>query len=216
MRTDQNWRELQASTTVLLCMLSFGEPATAQIKGTATYRERIAVPAGAVFEATLEDVSRADAPADVIGRARIEKPGNVPIRFEIQYDSSQIVQSRRYVVRARILSSGKGFFTTDQSYPVLTQGGGEEVSLLLRRASGSGTAGPGGKALGSRPATFTGDLPCADCAGIRHQLELFLDTTFFRRMEYPGKGDSAKTDGLGPWAVSRTRTGSSRGWEPLR
>lgn len=32
------------------------------ITGTATYRERIALPANAVFEATLEDVSRADVP----------------------------------------------------------------------------------------------------------------------------------------------------------
>ena len=36
------------------------------IEGTATYRERMALPKGAVFEATLEDVSRADAPAVVV------------------------------------------------------------------------------------------------------------------------------------------------------
>jgi copper homeostasis protein (lipoprotein) len=186
-------------------MLAAFEPAAAQVKGTATYRERIAMPTGAVFEATLEDISKADAPADVIGRARIEKPGNVPIRFEIQYDSSRIVQSHRYVVRGRILVDGKPWFVTDQSYPVLTQGRGKEVSLLLRRASGSGTPGPGSQALGMLPATFTGDLPCADCPGIRHQLELFPDTTFFLRMEYLGKGDSAKYDDIGIWAVSRNR-----------
>ena len=55
-------------------------PASAQetkmVTGTATYRERIALPPDAVFEATLEDVSRQDAPAVIIGRARMEKPGN--------------------------------------------------------------------------------------------------------------------------------------------
>ena len=117
--------------------------------------------------------------------------------------TSRIAQSHRYVVRARILSGGKPFFTTDQRYPVLTQGGGKEVSLLMRRASGAGTPGPGGQALGALPATFIGDLPCADCAGIRHQLQLFPDTTFFLRMEYLGKGDSAKYDDIGMWAVSR-------------
>ena len=60
------------------------------IKGTATYRERIALPPDAVLEATLEDVSKADAPAEVIGRARVENPGNPPIRFEIPYDTSRI------------------------------------------------------------------------------------------------------------------------------
>src|SRR6188768_2941949 len=38
------------------------------VRGTATYREKIAMPSDAVFEATLEDVSRADAPAEVISR----------------------------------------------------------------------------------------------------------------------------------------------------
>src|SRR5262245_32467865 len=142
-------RGLDASALLLLCLLAPTESASAQIKGTATYRERIAMPADAVFEATLEDVSKADAPADVIGRARIEQPGNVPIRFEIPYDTSRIVQSHRYVVRGRILSGGKPFFITDQSYPVLTQGRGKEVSLQLRRASGSGSTSPGAAALGT-------------------------------------------------------------------
>src|SRR5262245_3978487 len=118
-------RALETSALLLFCLLARSELATAQIKGSATYRERIAMPADAVFEATLEDVSKADAPAEVIGRAHIDKPGNVPIRFEIPYDTSRIVHSRRYVVRARILSGGKPFFITDQSYPVLTQGHGK-------------------------------------------------------------------------------------------
>jgi len=39
--------------------------AGASISGTAAYRERMLLPPGAVFEATLENVSRADAPAEV-------------------------------------------------------------------------------------------------------------------------------------------------------
>jgi putative lipoprotein len=41
--------------------------AAASVRGSAFYRERIALPPGAVFEASLEDVSRADAPAEVLG-----------------------------------------------------------------------------------------------------------------------------------------------------
>jgi putative lipoprotein len=36
------------------------------IQGTATYRERMALPPSAVFEATLEDVSRADDASETI------------------------------------------------------------------------------------------------------------------------------------------------------
>ena len=106
-----------------------------QIRGTATYRERMALPPNAVFEATLEDVSKADAPAEVIGRARIEHPRNPPIAFEITYDPSTISSSHRYAVRAVILVEGEMLFTTDQHYPVLTEGRGKRVKLLLRRAS---------------------------------------------------------------------------------
>ncbi|HEY7473655.1 MAG TPA: YbaY family lipoprotein, partial [Vicinamibacterales bacterium] len=49
------------------------------IKGTATYRERMALPPGAVFEAALEDVSRADAKAETVAQTRVPSPGNPPI-----------------------------------------------------------------------------------------------------------------------------------------
>ena len=126
---------------VLVCLISLEGLVSGQVKGTATYRERMAMPPDAVFEATLEDVSKADAKAEVIGQARIEQPGNPPIRFEITYDPSRIVSSHRYAVRARILVGGKLFFTTDQHYPVLTGGKGNEVALLLRRVGSSGGRG---------------------------------------------------------------------------
>jgi uncharacterized lipoprotein YbaY len=99
---------------------SMVEKAAGKVKGTATYRERVALPPNAIFEAILQDVSRADAPAVVIGRARIAHPGNPPIPFEITYDRSLVDPSHHYDVRARILMDGKLLFTTDKSYTVLT------------------------------------------------------------------------------------------------
>jgi putative lipoprotein len=106
------------------------------VKGTATYRERIAMPPDAVFEATLEDVSRADAPAEVVSRTRIASPGNVPIAFEIPYDPARIVSGRRYAVRARILVNERPFFATDQSYPVTPGAGTAPLQLLLKQGGG--------------------------------------------------------------------------------
>jgi len=83
--------------------ISGTESAPGRVKGTATYREGMAVPPNAVFEATLEDVSRADPPPEVIAGARIEHPANPLIPFEINYDPSRINPSSRYAVRARIL-----------------------------------------------------------------------------------------------------------------
>ena len=105
------------------------------VRGSATYRERMAMPADAVFEATLEDVSRADAPAEVVSRTRIASPGNPPIPFEISYDPARIVEGRRYVVRARVLVNEQPIFTTDQSYAVTPGAGTRPLELLLKRAS---------------------------------------------------------------------------------
>jgi putative lipoprotein len=110
--------------------------APARVTGTATYKERVALPPNAVFEATLEDVSKADAKSEVLGRARIENPGDPPIAFEIAYDPARIEPRRRYVVRARVLVGDRLFFTTDQAYPALTGGQGSEVALVMRRTSG--------------------------------------------------------------------------------
>ncbi len=54
--------------------------AEAKVTVTASFRERIALAPGAVFVATLEDVSRADAKAEVLGEVRIDDAGNPPYR----------------------------------------------------------------------------------------------------------------------------------------
>ena len=107
------------------------------VRGTATYREKIAMPSDAVFEATLEDVSRADAPAEVISRIRVPSPGNPPIAFEIGYDPARIIQGNRYAVRARVLVKDQLFFATEQSYPVTPGAGTSPLQLLLKRPSAS-------------------------------------------------------------------------------
>jgi len=48
----------------------------------------MALPSGAVLEATRQDVSRADAPAVVIGRTRVENPGNPPIKLEASLENT--------------------------------------------------------------------------------------------------------------------------------
>lgn len=127
-------------------------PAVAQsIHGTATYRERIALPPSAAFEATLEDVSRADAPGDVLARTRLSPAGNPPIRFEIAVDLARIRPDRRYAVRARIMDGDRLMFTSDASHPVLTQGHGTTVAIVLRRAGARPSAPPGLSAPGMSP-----------------------------------------------------------------
>jgi putative lipoprotein len=134
----------------------------AAITGTATYRERMLLPEGAVLEATLEDVSRADAPATVIGRARVESPGSPPIRFSIAYDPAAIEPRHRYVVRARVTVGERLLFTTDTVHPVLGPGGPTHVDLALKRVGASSPEpGPEREGLGplvAPPPTATAAL----------------------------------------------------------
>jgi putative lipoprotein len=103
------------------------------VTGTAAYRERIALPPDAVLEVSLEDVSRADAPADLIGRATVDPAGQVPIPFSISYDPARIDPSHRYSVRARITRQGELLFTSTTFHPVLTHGAPSEVAVALQK-----------------------------------------------------------------------------------
>jgi uncharacterized lipoprotein YbaY len=138
----------QVALAVFVSLLA-GRAAAQTIQGTATYRERMALPARAVFEATLEHVSRADAPSETIASLRLTAPGNPPIAFTIAYEPSKILDNHSYVVRATILDDGKLLFTTDTATPVITRGRPTTVSLLIRRV-GTGQAAPP-KAAGDRP-----------------------------------------------------------------
>lgn len=129
-------RGFRAFALCLACAPAARGPAPAHVEGTATYREHLALPPGAVLEATLEDVSKPDTWGAVVGSARVARPGTPPIRFAIPYDPSLIDAKHQYAVRARILVRGRLVFVTDGSYPVLTGGRGNEVDLVLRRAGG--------------------------------------------------------------------------------
>lgn len=105
---------------------------TRYLTGTASFRERIALPPQAVFEATLIDVSRAGAAAQVLGRERVQPVAGPVIPFRIAYDAAAIDPRLRYSVRATITVDNQLWFTTDQAAPVLTQGGAHKATLRMR------------------------------------------------------------------------------------
>jgi copper homeostasis protein (lipoprotein) len=189
-------------TVTLLLALGNSTVVAQVIKGTALFKERIALPPKAVFEATLEDISRADAPAEILESARLEPAGQPPFRFEISYDGNRIQPSRSYAVRARVTHEGRLLYTTDRIYPVLTRGHGNSVEMVRRSVSAQRVPlKPSGSPLGELPATFSGQLPCADCEGIRRHLDLLPDQTFQLRLTYLGKPQEKSVDDIGRWRV---------------
>lgn len=104
----------------------------AMVRGAVAYRERIALPPDPVVEVRLSDVSRQDVAAPVIAEITVLPEGRqVPILFELRYDSAKIDPNRTYALRATIRSAGRMMFTTTTAYHVITQGNPRQVNLLL-------------------------------------------------------------------------------------
>ncbi|MFO1305761.1 MAG: META domain-containing protein [Burkholderiales bacterium] len=101
------------------------------VSGTATFRERIALPPGATFEAVIEDTSRADAPAMVLGRFGPVPAGSPPFAFRIEYDDAAIMPGQRYGVRASVRLDGRLLFTTDRHVPAFA--GDKPVAITMVR-----------------------------------------------------------------------------------
>lgn len=95
----------------------------ANLNGRVTYRTREALPAGAIVEVRLLDVSRVDAPAITLGRTEVVTRGEqVPIPFTVGYDSDAIDQRRRYALQATITIAGRVAYRMTTAQAVLTNG----------------------------------------------------------------------------------------------
>jgi putative lipoprotein len=111
----------------------------ATVTGSVSYRERIALPPDARVIVRLVDVSKADAPATVLGEQVIATQGlQVPFAYAITYDPRRIDPRFTYAVQARIeLGDGRLRFISDTHHPVLTRGAGSSVDLVLVAAGGA-------------------------------------------------------------------------------
>ncbi len=113
-----------------------------RIRGTATYRERMALPPGTVLEVALEDIARADAPATRIAEARIPVERQVPIPFVLAFDPARLDPRGRYALRATLSRDGQVLFRTDTIH-VVRPGQAEPVALHLVRDGSAAVPAPG-------------------------------------------------------------------------
>ncbi len=191
-----------------MAIMTAGPLAADTLTGRAMIDTRMALPSGLTFEAVIEDISRADAPATVIGRTVIENPGQPPIDFAIDYDPAGLLPGAIYSLRATIRRGDALMFTTDIVTRVLTDGTTRPVEVWLRpvaRSSGASPAPVGAHGL-SLPASFTGILPCADCEGIRHHLDLWPDQVYHMRRDWLGRPEGPlRRDEVGRWYADPPR-----------
>ena len=109
-----------------------GRAPNASVSGTVTYRERLALTPGASLVVELRDASYADAAAQLIARQTISSPGQVPIRFKVEYNRDDIDPRNTYAITARIIESdGRLAFINDTAYDVITRGKPDKIDMIL-------------------------------------------------------------------------------------
>lgn len=155
------------------------ESETTKVTGEAIYLERIAAPPEARLKVVLEDISIADAPAKQVGEVTINKAGQPPYPFTIEYDEEQIDPRHTYRLAARLYDGEELLFATDEVHQVITRGFPSKATLRLRRVQGESEQGKSS----SLPATFSGTLPSAG-PGIDLHLNLLPDGVYMLREVY--------------------------------
>jgi len=109
-------------TALLGACSAWHQPPQASIDGEVFYVQRIALPPSATLSVSLQDVSLADAPAQVLARQSGPVKGQVPLPFHLKYDPKQIQAGHRYSVSARIEQDGKLLFISTEHYSVQLDG----------------------------------------------------------------------------------------------
>lgn len=137
-------RRIFTAAPLVLAALPLPALATPRsLSGTVTYRERIALPPGAVVEVSLLDVSLADAPSRTIARTRIVPRRQVPIPFRLHFNDAVIRPGRRYALRAEIRVHGQLWFTTTEHHAALVPDASGEI-VVQRVAPPAEVGGPTG------------------------------------------------------------------------
>lgn len=103
------------------------------ISGEVWYRERIALPPGAEVIVTLEDQSRADAPATVITDYTHIVDGQGPYPFRLVYDPAAIDERLTYGLRARIEQDGELVFTSTEHLDPFASEPGEPLRIMVSK-----------------------------------------------------------------------------------
>lgn len=88
------------------------------LTGEVTYRERIALPAGASLRVRLVDLSAPGTPTRVEAAAPIASPGRVPLTFTLNFDDSVVNTAHQHAIVAEISAGIELWFRNAEPYRV--------------------------------------------------------------------------------------------------
>lgn len=103
------------------------------LEGTATYRERMALPPKATLEVRLVETTKNSSRGKTVAHLSERIRSGVPIKFLLKYNDRDIRRGYQYVLQADIKVDGKVWFTTTGRYPVLSRN--HNANLVLQRVN---------------------------------------------------------------------------------
>jgi putative lipoprotein len=109
---------LALMTTVLAACAHTPDNLPGSLDGEVFYLQRMALPPTATLKVTLQDVTRADAPAQVLSSQNGPIKGQVPLPFHLTYDQKQVQPGHTYAVSARIEVDGELLMISTERYTV--------------------------------------------------------------------------------------------------
>lgn len=130
------------------------------LHGTAMYRERIAAPANAIFEARLQSIQADGTPGQIVSRAALNPAGQTPFRFEIVYDDSALKPTQRYRITTVLRMHDQALFTG--TAPVtLPHTNDKPVMIIMRKSAQPAEIMSSAPTVGSASGAGSADAPAS-------------------------------------------------------
>ena len=98
-------------------------PKKPTITGEVTFKDKPTFEKGTEVLIQVQDTSKADAKAVVLGKKTITDPKKTPIPFEVEYDDSKIKNTDRISLSVRISLKGKLLYINDTRIAVVNPPG---------------------------------------------------------------------------------------------
>ena len=109
--------------------------ANATIKGTVSFRERMALVPGTMLEVRIVDISPADAPYETIAETRVPAGPGSPMVYTLTFDRALMLAHRSYSLQARIFEGDHLMFMSTKRHPIAA-GGPSNTDIVVERVSG--------------------------------------------------------------------------------
>ncbi len=111
-------------------------PPMLEISGTVTTRGQATLLPDTQLRVTLNETTRADAPAQFIAETTVPDVTKVPVAFRLRYDAAWIDPKLVYTLTARLERFNQLLFINDTQVRVLTGGASSRAAIVVVPASG--------------------------------------------------------------------------------